>query len=129
MGYGHQQVYRGTMKHVMIKIYAAFHPADEALFSKLAGQGDAAIPIGEEWLFLEKDLIRVCFEGLYFPLEETLDILGEWLPKNAQGKLDYLDLEEWKLTRYTLEYSEELHKNIFKVQQKGLNSVLDYSGH
>ena len=111
------------MLKVLWKIYAGFCPADEAGFNALAQAGKDALGNEEPWLFLEKDLIRISFEGMYFPLEEILETLAAHLPPTALGKLDCIDLEAWRLTRY------EFCNGGFTKSTRSLNHVLDYSGH
>ncbi len=68
-------------------------------------------------------LLRISFEGLYFPLQEVMAALEARLPPQATGRLDYLDLDNWTLTRY------ERRDGIFVSGTRGLNHVLDHSGH
>lgn len=110
------------MHHIFMKIYGAFHPApetvDEAL-AELQGQviGDA------DWLDRHNDMLRISYEGIWFPVEEALQILAETLPPKASGKLDVLDLDAWTLTRH-LWQDGEFHAS----PSRDLNSVMDYSG-
>ncbi len=46
----------------------------------------------------ENDMLRICFEGIYFPVEETLECITKHLHTTSQGKLDIIDLEAWTLT-------------------------------
>ena len=75
------------------------------------------------WVFLEGNMLRISWEGLYFPLEEVLCALSATLAQNAEGKLDYLDLEAWTLTR-CIPGADGFH-----TTTRSLNHVLDYSGH
>lgn len=111
------------MSKVLLKIYAGFSPADQASFDAVSHAGKDALGHEEPWLFLETDLLRLSFEGIYFPLETVLEALAGHLPPTALGKLDSIDLEAWTLTRY--EFSE----GKFTATARGLNNVLDYSGH
>ncbi len=101
-------------------------PADAALLARLEalsgevmGRADEDIPLFE----LDGDLIRVSFEGSWFPVQETLDILRAGLTPASHGKLDVLDLDDWTLTRHTFA-GETVH-----ASSAPLNHVLDYSGH
>lgn len=114
------------MRQVLVKVYAAFCPAGpkSALALRVACAG--AVGEGQEdgdWLALDGDMLRLGFEGLYFPLEEALEALLATLPPQAEGKLDYLDLEAWTLSRCLFE------RGAFKRSTRDLNQVLDYSGH
>ena len=76
------------------------------------------------WLFLEGDIVRVTFEGMYFPSEEVLTAFATHLPEQAKGKMDVLDLEAWTLTRHIWE------EGTFQSSPpRSLNHVMDYSGH
>ena len=77
----------------------------------------------EPALVREGDMARISFEGLYFPVEDVVQALREHLTPTMQGKLDYLDLEDWRLTRYQLE-AGEVHPS-----SAPLNNVLAFSGH
>ena len=76
-----------------------------------------------EMLELDKDLLRISYEGVYFPLDEVLAILDQHLTPQSQGKLDYLDLEAWTLTRHRMVGTQ------WEISRAPLNAVLDYSGH
>ena len=110
------------MRNVLCKVYAAFFPVREIRLEtvKTAAMSSAG---SEDWLFLEGDMLRISFEGAYFPLEEMLVALLAVLPPSAEGKLDYLDIERWKLLRHVF------RNGGFDVSERDLNQVLDYSGH
>lgn len=115
------------MKQVIAKCYAAFYPANANSFRAVGKAGAQAIGKEEPWLFLEEDLLRISWEGVYFPLDEILGALANSLPQDAEGKLDYLDLEDWTLTRHIFQPKSD--KEAFSVSTRGLNQILDYSGH
>lgn len=115
---------------ILVKVYGAFHPVDDsgspaggACFHAVAEAGRDAIGQEEEWLFYEGDLLRISFEGRYFPLDDVLDALEKTLPEGAGGRLDYLDLEAWTLTRHTVKDGE------VAASTRSLNHVLDHAGH
>ena len=110
------------MKNVFCKVYAAFFPVREIRLEIVKTAAMSAVG-SEDWLFLEGDMLRISFEGTYFPLEETLAALLAILPLSAEGKLDYLDIERWKLLRHMFRNGD------FDVSERDLNQVLDYSGH
>ena len=56
-------------------------------------------------------------------MEDVVQALREGLTPAMQGKLDYLDLENWRLTRYRLEAGE------MRQSTAPLNNVLAFSGH
>lgn len=109
---------------ILVKVYGAFHPAGKNCLEAVAEAGREAVGNEEPWLFHEKDMIRFSFEGLFFPLEDVLEALAAHLPGEAEGRLDYLDLEDWTLTRHSLSPGGELH-----AATRSLNNVLDHAGH
>ncbi len=108
---------------VQIKVYGAFSPVGEDAATRVAAAGSGAVGQPEPWLFREGDLLRISFEGIWFPWEDVWDALRETLAPAARGKLDVLDLDAWTLTRHTLD-EQGVH-----VSTRPLNHVLDYSGH
>jgi len=111
------------MRHILVKVYADLHPADMACADSVRRAGGAAMHVdGDPWLFHEGDLLRISFEGVYFPEEEVLAALEACLPTHARGRVDVLDLEDWELRRYTRE------DGTFRLSRRGLNQVLEYSG-
>lgn len=107
----------------LAKAYAAFSLADENTLAAVEQAGQEALGHETSWAFLEGDTLRISWEGLYFPLEDVLSALAATLGSGSAGKLDYLDLEEWTLTRYVP------GTNGFQASKRDLNQVLDYSGH
>ncbi len=108
---------------VLIKVYAAFSPVDEkgakaveaACSSALAGEGELSCSsLG--------DLLRVSFEGVYFPVDEVAEVLEGLCARGAVGKMDVLDLEEWRLTRYQGAGGRQVKRSA------PLTNVLDFSG-
>ncbi len=77
----------------------------------------------DELLSLTNDLLRVSFEGMYFPIDELMSALMPFLHSESQGKIDYIDMEAWRLTRYTIQ-GQHIDSSCVC-----LNTVLDYSGH
>jgi len=112
------------MERILVKVYAGLHPADAACAEAVRQAGGAAFHnSGEAWLFHEGDVLRISFEGLYFPEDEVFAALESCLPPYAQGKMDVLDMEGWELRRYAREDGS------FRLSCRGLNQVLEYSGH
>ena len=110
------------MKGILVKVYAGLHPADAACADAVRRAGAAALhDSGEAWLFHERDLLRISFEGLYFPEDEVIAALDACLPAQAQGKLDVLDMDGWELRRYARE------DGVFRLVRRNLNQVLEYS--
>lgn len=123
------------MRHVLLKVYGAFSPADNSCLASVLQAGEGAIPntgpdaepgTGQDaggWAFLQGDMLRLSWEGVYFPLEEAVDALARSLPEGAEGRLDYIDLESWTLTRHIL------RDGAFTASTRSLNHVLDHAGH
>lgn len=106
----------------LVKIYGNISPADAALADALTKATGTALPAPDEAIVTrEGDLVCLSFEGLYFPLEDALAALRQHLAPQHAGKIDYIDIEAWMLTRHTIE-NGALH-----IRSAPLNSVLDYS--
>ncbi len=110
--------------HVLVKVYAHVWPVHQQLYTvwqELLPQ--SSVMDAEEMLCYEGDMLKLSYEGIYFPLDDFLESLHPFLHKESQGKLDYIDLEAWKLTRHKIQGKELV------VSSASLNNVLDYSGH
>ena len=109
---------------VLLKVYGNLCPADAGTRAAVAGACEGRIPAGEEEaVTLEGDLLRISFEGLYFPVEETLAAVAARLRPDQTGKLDVLDLENWRLERHVFADGR------ISSGAAPLNNVLDFSGH
>lgn len=116
---------------VLIKLYGNLSPVLVNLANELIAC--AAGAMGEttpsEIIDYDGTLLRISFEGIYFPVEEVIALIEEYRKRPlAQeeipcGKLDELDLENWMLKRYLIE------KERIIIKKSPLNNVLDYSGH
>ncbi len=110
--------------NILIKVYGHVWPISTAVQDILC----PFFPQNEhmdssEMLYMENDMLCMNFEGLYFPLEELLESLTPHLTPHCKGKLDYLDLDAWTLTRHTIEGTQIKHATT------SINNVLDYAGH
>jgi len=111
------------MERILVKVYAGLYPADAACVEAVRQAGNAAChDSGEAWLFYEGDVLRISFEGVYFPEDEVLWAFEACLPAHAQGKMDVLDVEAWELRRYARE------DGCFRFSRRGLNHVLEHAG-
>lgn len=109
---------------VLLKVYGNLAPASKKLATRLTAILAECLPEQEQApLVLDGDLLKISFEGIYFPLDEVLSLLESSLTGNESGKLDVLDLEAWYLTRYLFQSGKIL------CLQAPLNNVLAYSGH
>ncbi len=113
-----------VMPGILVKVYASLFPADlpcaQALHEALGpfiGRDEA-----ERSVTLERGLLNLGYEGRYFPLEEALEILLACSARGASGRLDYLDLEAWRMIRHTISLG------LVETASASLNNVLDYSG-
>ncbi|MEG2172109.1 MAG: hypothetical protein RRY29_02475 [Desulfovibrionaceae bacterium] len=111
--------------NILVKVYGNLYPASQKLFCALqeacrAGciQENNDVPV----ISLNGDLLCVSYEGVFFPLDNVLEVLVPLLQPDMQGKIDYIDLEAWTLTRHSVE-GTRLH-----VSAVPLNNVMDYAG-
>lgn len=109
----------------LLKVYGHVYPVSDALHAALEAACAGAMPddADEPALCREGDMSRISFEGVYFPVEETLEALKRHLRPEHQGKLDVLDLENWRLVRHVFAQGH------IRSTSAPLNNVLDYSGH
>ncbi len=106
-------------EHVIIKVYGHIWPCNKSDFESLK----PIMPFSEQdILFFENDMLRISYEGMYFPLDDVIDVIANLLHPKSQGKLDYIDLEEWTLNRHEIKGKHINSKTI------SLNQALDYSG-
>ena len=108
---------------VLLKVYGNLFPADEADREALTQACAGRVPADGEAVLCEGDLVRISFEGLYFPVEDVLEAIAARLKPGQQGKLDVLDLEAWRLTRHLFADGR------ITSRTAPLNNVLDFSGH
>lgn len=110
----------------LLKVYGHIYPADEDLRAALAEACADALPDGDSGVPLLEfagDMIRISFEGAYFPVEDVLRAVEPHLTPARKGKLDVLDMEAWRLTRHAFEAGRIVSRSA------PLNHVLAYSGH
>lgn len=112
------------MRDPLVKAYGHVYPAGAPLEDALRAALREALPDNDDVPLLERDgdMLRISFEGGYFPEEEVVSVLRT-APGRTLGKLDVLDLENWCLTRHAFR-DGRLH-----TSAAPLNNVLDYSGH
>lgn len=112
------------MREPLVKAYGHVYPADAALEESLRAALRDTLPDNDDVPLLERDgdMLRISFEGSYFPEDDVVAALRA-APGTLQGKLDVLDLENWRLTRHAF------HDGRLRTGAAPLNNVLDYSGH
>lgn len=113
---------------VLLKVYGNFHPADVALEAALRAalaEDGLLQPAQPDIPVLERsgDMLRISFEGPYFPADDVLDAVRRHGGADLCGKLDIIDLENWRLTRHVVA------SGAVTTSAAPLNSVLEYSGH
>lgn len=109
---------------VLLKVYANFYPVSKDIVAELEPILRDCMPQPEspivEW---HDSLLTVAFEGIYFPVEEVLSVLKNKVDENSKGKLDALDIENWRMQRTLFQNGNSI------THSAPLNSVLAYSGH
>jgi len=118
-----------AVKQFIARVYAGFSPAHEACRLAVENAGITALGTDIPWLFLKGDILQITWEGVYFPLDEVLQALSACLPPEAEGKIDFLDLEGWSLTRHVLlQGTKPGQPDRFSIAIRCLNHVMDHSG-
>ena len=109
-----------------LKVYGHIWPAQAELESELdcalatAIQDDISddVPL----LCRDGDMLRISFEGAWFPEDAVLDAFKRHLTPGQQGKMDVLDMDAWRMTRHVFK------DGAIRSSSAPLNNVLDYSG-
>ncbi len=108
------------MRPVIVKAYGSLHPAgQEVLPAVEAVLRDWSIVGAAEW---SGDLLRLAYEGEYFPADEVVAALEPFLTPQAEGKLDVMDLEAWTLRRFVFRGGRATSR------QASLNQALESCG-
>lgn len=106
------------MRQEPCKVHGYLTPADEAVRATVdAVLIDWSLPPCTD---LEGEILRLDFEGVFFPLD---DVLAGLANLSLSGKIDVIDMEAWTLTRALFT------DGAVRVSTVGLNHVLAYSGH
>lgn len=111
---------------VLVKVYATLAPVSDDLVREAEEAASGALGVeGDQgpFVFGEEDALRVSFEGIYFPVDDLVPILEKAAAAGTRGKLDVLDMENWRMTRH------EAKDGKLSIHTVPLNHVLDYSGH
>ncbi|OBQ50294.1 hypothetical protein [Halodesulfovibrio spirochaetisodalis] len=108
------------MEHILIKVYGSISNASPELYQ-------AALSFIEEQdedaVELDGTFFTISFEGIYFMIDEFMDAIKPHLTKECSGRIDYIDVDEWSLTRFWIEGGLVTHNTA------NLNHVMDHSGH
>ena len=112
------------MQPVLLKIYGSLYPATPAQAASLKKIAERGLSSCQETppVSLEGDLLKISFEGIYFPVDDFMNEIKKFLTSDQQGKVDVLDLEAWTLGRHQFADGEIISSSA------PLNNVLDYSG-
>lgn len=124
---------KGT-KVIFVPFFSVLHMRQEPCkaYGNLSPAGEDAVQAVDrvfmDWGLsqraeLEGDLLRIAFEGVFFPLDDVLAALKPYLCSDSSGKVDIIDMEGWTLTRAVFTGTE------IRLSSAGLNDVLAYSGH
>lgn len=111
-------------RNILIKVYANIYPANQELYNTLTSELSGVYnehDLDIEVVEIENDLVRISFEGIYFPIEEVIDIIKHFLTISTQGKVDYIDIEAWRLTRYIIKGT------CITARSNSLNAIMDYA--
>ena len=108
---------------VLLKVYGNLFPLTEREADPLRELAREALPASQMPVaYLKGDMLLLSFEGIYFPQDDFINAVKKVLHPGMNGKLDYLDLENWRMTRFTLTDGQ------LESHSVSLNNVLDYSG-
>ena len=112
------------MRQEPFKAYGNLHPADERVLQALEAVFCSwGLSVELEFAGSDGALLRLGFEGVFFPEDEVVNAIRPFLTQKSTGKLDIINVEDWTLTRYTFD-AGQLYRG-----QRDLNQVLEYSGH
>ncbi len=110
-------------QQILIKVYGDVTAVPSAILHELQ-PFFASCEVMElsEMLVYNADSLQMAFEGVYFDIESVLLIIQKHITPQSTGRIDYIDLEAWNMTRYRIEGKQISSNSV------GLNNVLDYAG-
>jgi len=108
------------MEHILIKVYGSISNASPELFAAALAMIEEQ---DEDAVELDGTFFTISFEGIYFMMDEFIDAIKPHLTKECSGRIDYIDVDEWRLTRFWLE------GGLITQNTADLNHVMDHSGH
>ncbi|MFI3272355.1 MAG: hypothetical protein R3Y11_09695 [Pseudomonadota bacterium] len=109
------------MRNILVKVYGSVHPLASEEKSSLIKRLE--LLLDDDAVDFSGDMVRISFEGMYFPIDEVLEIIQEYLHAESQGRIDYIDMDAWRLHRHLIEGTTITEKS------NNLNNILDYAGH
>lgn len=104
-----------------MKVYGSVHPLQATEQAKLVKALE--ILLDDDVVDTSGDMVRISYEGMYFPIDEVLEIIHEYLHEQSAGRIDYIDMDAWRLHRHIIEGTTITEKT------NNLNNILDYAGH
>lgn len=110
------------MVELIVKAYGSFEPCSEACYKAV---NDICILWHVDCLKYDAGVLSISYEGIYFPHEEIAQVFGEYCSSETIGKFDYIDLEEWTLTRYFLDKEGKDGKPHYRMSS--LNHAIEAS--
>jgi hypothetical protein len=103
---------RAMSQPVLLKVYGGFMPASPRLHEALRQIAATALPAENVCVALDGDMASLSFEGIYFPLEETLEAI------RADGvQIVILDSPEIYSEYAPYTYVEDMKEFIDRVSQ------------
>ncbi|GFH63097.1 MAG: hypothetical protein ZNDK_0868 [Candidatus Desulfovibrio kirbyi] len=108
----------------ILKVYGNISPVSEDFFTELAAVCARALPASRAVPVLSRDgdTAGISFEGIWFPVEELLKTLSRCVTQAHTGRLDVLDMENWRLDRCVIA------QGTLCASSAPLNNVLEFSG-
>ncbi len=105
-----------AMDQIMVKVYGSVTPADDAMLQAVSAVAPDAVSLSGDTLLLSH-------EGIFFMLDDFLTALRPHLGPASSGRIDYIDMDEWTLTRHWID------NGLLTSNTASLNQVMEYSGH
>ncbi len=87
------------MRPILVKVYGSLYPVPYECF--LETENILLAWHIEDAVFYENEMVRISFEGDYFPCDEVGELFRNYHNEKTEGKLDCIDLEAWTLTRHS----------------------------
>ena len=111
-------------QQVVLKVYGHIWPVTAEFVGQLGQCLRDAMPTNDDVPLLchEGDMARISFEGIHFPVDEVLELVRGQLDASQRGKLDVLDMENWRMQRHVFEAGQ------IRSSAAPLNHVMDFAG-
>jgi len=111
-------------QQLVLKVYANVIQPGKGLAEALRPLCGEAISTddGDNTVTERDGMVLLSFEGIYFPWEDAAEIIGAHITPASSGKMDVLDMENWRITRFFIKDGTMTHRS------GSLNNALDYNG-